>query len=147
MLDSIGCLYSFDRSLIVESAIKLDKNGDKILKISTHNFYKLEVEKMVRLLKGYNATRKIKINKNSGLNLYFKNILTELDINDESLIDSISNIYKSLEHSRKLIFETDFDKAKKINMQGLFLCLYNFKYYKLKDDFELNRYPISGISY
>ena len=146
--DSIGCYYTFDRCVIVSSEIKLNESGDKVLKMFHKLFNHLDVENVVKELKDFKSSRKIKINKNTGVNIYFSGLLTEIDIKNQDEIDSIVNVYKSLVSVNKLIFETDFDKSKNINLQALYLCLYKFKITKLNDDTKRNSgsYRVSGIA-
>lgn len=146
--DSVGCYYTFDRCVIVSSEIKLNERGDKVLKMSHKLFNHLDVENVVKELKDFKSSRKIKINKNTGVNIYFSGLLTEIDITNQDEIDSIINVYKSLVSVNKLIFETDFDKSKNINLQALYLCLYKFKITKLNDDIRGNNgcYRVTGIA-
>lgn len=141
MFKSIGCFYSFDRCVIFYSEIKLDKSGDKVLMISHENFNHVNIDDIVIKLKSFKSSN-IKVNKNTGLNVYFHGRLTELDINNQDEIDNIINVYKTLLNKRKLILKTDFEKSNSVYLKGLYLCLYKFKMDKLNDRWETHQKSI-----
>lgn len=144
--DSIGCFYSFDRCVIISSEIKLDKSGNKVLILNSEYYTHFDIDEIISKLKSFKSSRKIKINKNTGLNIYFHGLLKEIDINNQDEIDSIINVYKSLINKNRLIFKSDFDESKNINLKALYMCLYNFKISKLKDIKRNCNYPIRGIA-
>ena len=95
---SVGCYYSFDKSVIIKCIIKNEK-----LFLYGESYHHISIKEIVDKLKMCSAS-KIFINQHSFVNEFFSGRLNEVDFGDESLITQVHDCYKSLLKDNKLVF-------------------------------------------
>lgn len=113
---SIGCYYSFDKSVIIKSTIESQK-----LVLYGENYHHVSIKEIVNKLKICSPS-KIFINKHCFINEFFNGRLNEIDFADEILINQVSDCYKSLLKDNKLIFN-NIDTSKSHDLKALLLAL------------------------
>lgn len=113
---SIGCYYSFDKSVIVKSIIESQK-----LVLYGENYHHVSIKEIVDKLKICTPS-KIFINKHGFINEFFNGRLNEIDFNDENLINQVNDCYKSLLKDNKLVFN-NIDTSKSHDLKALLLAL------------------------
>ncbi|MFM6157524.1 MAG: hypothetical protein ACKPE3_31755 [Sphaerospermopsis kisseleviana] len=123
-LESIGCFFSFEKTVIVKAVIK-----NKKLYLGGETFYQSSIKEIVDKLKIY-SFRKIFINQHHFINQFFNNRLIEIDFTNEMLIDQMNDFYKSLLKDEKIIME-NIDYSKCHDIKSIYLALYGIDPKKL----------------
>jgi competence CoiA-like predicted nuclease len=116
-IESIGCFYSFEKTVIVKSQIK-----NKKLYLGGETLYQSSIKDIVEKLKIY-SFKKIFINQHHFINQFFHYRLREIDFSNELLIKQMNDFYKSLIKDEKLVIE-DMDTSKSHAVKGIYLALY-----------------------
>lgn len=117
-IESIGCFYSFEKTVIVKSHIK-----NKKLYLDGETLYQSSIKDIVEKLKIY-SFKKIFINQHHFINQFFHYRLREIDFSNELLIKQMNDFYKSLIKDEKLVIDEDMDTSKSHAVKSIYLALY-----------------------
>lgn len=134
---SLGCYYSFDKSVIIKCIIRNEK-----LFLYGESYHHVSIKEIVDILKICSPS-KIFINEHSFINEFFSGRLNEVDFTNEVLISQVHDCYKSLLKDNKLVFN-NVDCSKSHDLKALLLALKAVKIKVLYKENNENRIYISG---
>jgi hypothetical protein len=115
-ITSIGCYYTFDKCVIIKSIIANEK-----LHLYGESYHHISIKEIADKLKICTPS-KIFINEHSFINEFFHGRLNEIDFTNETLINQVTDCYKSLLKDEKLIFN-NIDCSKSHDLKALLLTL------------------------